>query len=206
MIDSINHVDELVLSINNFIRETIIPYEKDPRNEDHGPNPSLRKELIYEGSKAGLIAPQLPSSLGGYDLNHKEMAKIFRASGYSLLGPIAMNIMAPDEGNMHLLEKVATPEQQEQFLKPLAAGETRSAFLMTEPDGGAGSDPSMMSTIAEKNGSDWIINGRKTFITGGDGAAFGIIMAKTGESATMFLTDMQSPGIEIDRILETIDV
>ena len=199
------NIQELVDSVNDFIREIVIPYEKDPRNEDHGPNESLRSALIEEGRKANLIAPQLPGWLGGHNLNHKDMAKIFRASGYSTLGPIAMNIMAPDEGNMHLLEKVATPEQQEHFLVPLAAGETRSAFLMTEPDGGAGSDTSMMATMAIEDGDYWVINGRKTFITGGDGAAFGIIMAKTRESATMFLADMETPGIEIDRVLETID-
>ncbi len=130
---------------------------------------------------------------------------MFRAAGYSPLGPIALNIMAPDEGNMHLLHKVATPEQQERFLQPLAAGTIRSAFLMTEPDGGAGSDPGMLATMAEKDGDDWVINGRKSFITGGEGAGFGIIMAKTGASATMFLADMNTPGISIERVLDTID-
>ena len=205
MSNNTEQVNALVDSVNEFIREVVIPYEKDPRNEDHGPSASLRDELVAAGRAAGLIAPQLPESLGGKGLNNREMAPVFRAAGYSPLGPIALNIMAPDEGNMHLLEVVATPEQQERFLRPLAAGDIRSAFLMTEPDGGAGSDPSMMATTAVRDGDDWVINGRKTFITGGEGAGFGIIMARTETSATMFLADMDTPGISIERVLETID-
>jgi acyl-CoA dehydrogenase len=130
---------------------------------------------------------------------------VFRSAGYSTLGPIALNIMAPDEGNMAMLEKVASKEQKEKFLRPLAAGKVRSAFLMTEPDGGAGSDPSMMKTTAVQDGNHWVINGMKTLITGAEGAAFGIIMAKTGHGATMFLADMKTPGIRIERVLDTID-
>tara|TARA_A100001037_G_scaffold306189_1_gene349748 strand:- start:4462 stop:5634 length:1173 start_codon:yes stop_codon:yes gene_type:complete len=205
MSDNNEQLGSLVASVDAFIRDVVIPYESDPRNEDHGPSESLRRELVEAAHTAGLVAPQLPEWLGGHGLSHRATAAVFRAAGYSPLGPVAMNIMAPDEGNMHLLEKVATSEQQERFLKPLASGAIRSAFLMTEPDGGAGSDPSMMSTIAERDGDDWVITGRKTFITGGKGAGFGIIMAKTGESATMFLADMDTPGISIDRILDTID-
>ncbi len=195
----------IVESVNQFIRDVVIGFEKDPRNADHGPSESLREELVRAAHDAGLVAPQLPVSLGGKGLTHRETAAVFRAAGYSPLGPVAMNIMAPDEGNMHLLDKVATPEQRERFLQPLASGAIRSAFLMTEPDGGAGSDPSMMATTAKQDGDDWVINGRKTFITGGDGAGFGIIMARTDQSATMFLADMDSPGISIERVLETMD-
>jgi acyl-CoA dehydrogenase len=116
-----------------------------------------------------------------------------------------MNCMAPDEGNMHLLERVATHEQKQRFLAPLAAGTVRSAFLMTEPDGGAGSDPDMLATTARLDGGDWVIDGRKWLITGAVGAQFGIVMARTGEHATMFLTDMVAPGISIERVLDTLD-
>lgn len=196
---------ELVEAVDDFIRAEVIPLERDPRNESHGPSAGLRSELVAAGRAAGLLAPQLPPTLGGRGLTHRQTAAVFRAAGYSPLGPIALNIMAPDEGNMHLLEKVATPAQQDRFLRPLAAGETRSAFLMTEPHPGAGSDPSMMETTAVQDGDDWVINGRKTFITGGEGAAFGIIMARTDTSATMFLADMDTPGISIERVLDTID-
>lgn len=196
----------LVERVESFVRETVIPYEKDPRNASgHGPSGDLVAELRAHARKAGLLAPHVGKEWGGLGLSHLEVAAVFRAAGYSPLAPVAMNCMAPDEGNMHLLEKVASSQQKERFLRPLAEGRTRSAFLMTEMDGGAGSDPSMLQTVAEKSGEDWVINGSKGFITGAQGAAFGIIMAKTGAGATMFLSDMDAPGIRIERILDTID-
>jgi acyl-CoA dehydrogenase len=116
-----------------------------------------------------------------------------------------MNCMAPDEGNMHLLHMVATPEQKQRYLAPLVAGNIRSAFLMTEPDGGAGSDPEMLATTARLDGDQWVIDGRKWLITGAVGATFGIIMARTGSQATMFLTGMEAPGITLERVLDTLD-
>lgn len=196
---------ELEARTQAFIRETIIPYERDPRLTAHGPAEELVHELRAKARAAGLLAPQVGEEWGGYGLCHREIATVLRASGYSMLGPVAMNCMAPDEGNMHLLEKVATREQKERFLKPLAAGRIRSAFLMTEPDGGAGSDPSMLQTSGTQSGRDWVISGRKWLITGAQGAGFGIIMAKTGTSATMFLADMATPGIVVERVLNTID-
>ena len=188
-----------------FIREVIIPYERDPRLSAHGPSDALCEELRARAREAKLFAPQLSPEWGGLGLSYREIATVFRASGYSTLGPIAMHCMAPDEGNMHLLEKVANHEQQQRFLAPLAAGKTRSAFLMTEPDGGAGSDPSMLKTTATKDGSQYVISGRKWLITGAQGAGFGIVMARTGDAATMFLVDMQDPNIVIERVLDTID-
>ncbi|WP_213958937.1 MULTISPECIES: acyl-CoA dehydrogenase family protein [unclassified Variovorax] len=196
---------ELAQHVLRFVRETVIPYEKDPRNHGHGPSEDLVHELRAHARNAGLLAPQLPAEYGGQGLTHLQTAAVFRAAGYSPLGPVALNIMAPDEGNMHLLERVATPSQKERFLRPLAAGEVRSAFLMTEPDGGAGSDPSMLKTEAVRDGNDWLISGRKWLITGAVGAGFGIVMARTEERATMFLVDMASPGIAIERVLDTID-
>ena len=188
-----------------FVRDVVIPYERDPRCTTHGPSDELVRELRDHARAAGLLAPQVGEEWGGQGLCHREIATVLRASGYSMLGPIAMNCMAPDEGNMHLLERVATPAQKERFLRPLAAGEVRSAFLMTEPDGGAGSDPSMLRTTARQDGREWVISGRKWLITGARGAAFGIIMARTEQAATMFLADMNTPGIVIERVLNTID-
>jgi acyl-CoA dehydrogenase len=197
---------DLEARTQKFIRDVVIPYEKDPRLGAHGPSPELVAELREHARAAGLLAPQVPEEWGGYGLNHRETATVLRASGYSLLGPLAMNCSAPDEGNMHLLDKVATPAQKAQFLAPLAAGTVRSAFLMTEPDGGAGSDPDMLSTTARLDGDHWVINGRKWLITGATGASFGIVMARTGDHATMFLTDMNAKGIVIERVLDTMDV
>jgi acyl-CoA dehydrogenase len=189
----------------DFIKNVIIPFERDPRLTSHGPSAELVTQLRELARSAGLLAPQAPERWGGLGLSHREIATVFRASGYSLLGPVAMNCMAPDEGNMHLLDKVATPEQQQRFLAPLVAGECRSAFLMTEPDGGAGSDPQMLKTTATRQGNGWSINGRKWLITGAPGAAFAIIMARTEGGATMFLADMNTPGIVVERVLNTID-
>jgi acyl-CoA dehydrogenase len=131
---------------------------------------------------------------------------VFEEAGYSLLGPLAMNVSAPDEGNMHLLEVVATEAQKHRYLAPLAAGSARSCFCMTEPAPGAGSDPAALRTTARRDGADFVIDGEKWFITGADGAAFAIIMAAGDDGrATMFLTEMDAPGIEYVRTMDSLD-
>ena len=190
----------------SFIRDQIIPYEKDARQNAHGPSEELRKELITLARKAGLLAPHASVEMGGLGLSHVEKALVFEEAGYSSLGPTAMNIHAPDEGNIHLLEEIATPEQKECWLRPLVAGEIRSCFAMTEPSPGAGSDPSMLMTTAKKDGDDYLINGQKWFITGADGADFVIIMARGEDgSATMFLSNMSARGIELVRNMDAMD-
>lgn len=198
-------ISELVARTAHFIEDVVIPCERDERIGSHGPSDALVHEWRSEARNRGLIAPHLPSRWGGQGLCHAETAQLFRAAGYSPFGPVAMNIAAPDEGNMHLLDRVATEQQQARFLHPLATGTIRSTFLMTEPDGGAGSDPSLLRTEARRVGDDWLISGRKWLITGIEGAGFAIIMARTGESATMFLTDLPVPGLEIERVLDTLD-
>ena len=193
-----------------FVTEKIIPYEKDLRVTTHGPTDELRLELNELAREAGLFAPHVAEKWGGMGLNHTDMAIVFEAAGYSPLGPVALHCAAPDEGNMNLLAKVATPEQQETYLKPLASGETRSCFNMTEP-GGAGSDPTMLETTAVPDGNHFVINGRKWFITGANGAAFTIIMAHVPDGhgmqsgPTMFLAPMDADGICIERSQETMD-
>jgi acyl-CoA dehydrogenase len=144
-------------------------------------------------------------------LSQRDTASVLIRTGLSPLGPLACNTNAPDEGNMYLLGKAASLTQKQRFLAPLVRGEARSAFLMTEPaaDQGAGSDPSMLQTSAKRVGEDWIINGRKTFITGLRGARVGIVMANTGTAdaveASMFLVDLPDPAIRVERVLNTID-
>lgn len=207
MSDVANEADvtKLVERVQEFVRQRVIPYERDPRNNSsHGPEESLVREMRVAASDAGLLTPHIRPD--GAHLSHRDTARVFRAAGYSLLGPVALNVMAPDEGNMFLLGKIATPAQQDRFLRPLIGGGVRSAFLMTEPDGGAGSDPNMLKTTARLDGKEWVINGRKTFISGALGASVGIVMARTAEdAATMFLFDMKSPGLHIERVLDTID-
>ncbi len=189
-----------------FIREKIVPLEGDKRQTEHGPTEEFRQELVRLGTDAGLIAPHVGTEYGGLGLTHFGKALVFEEAGYSLLGPLALNIFAPDEGNMHLLEAVATEEQKERWLRPLAAGKIRSCFCMTEPSPGAGSDPAALSTTAVKDGNHYVITGDKWFITGAEGAAVAIIMAKGEDGqATMFLSDMTAPGIEIVRTMHSLD-
>lgn len=189
-----------------FIADKIIPLEKDPRCTPHGPTEDLRDEMITLGREAGLLSSHMSEEFGGLGLDHMSKAILFEEAGYSPLGPVALNIAAPDEGNMHMLHEIATPEQKERWLKPLAAGHIRSCFCMTEPSPGAGSDPSMLQTTAQRDGDDYIINGLKWFITGAQGAQFAIIMAKLDDgNATMFLADMNSPGIHIERTMDALD-
>ena len=199
-------LDELRARTAAFVRDKIIPLETDPRQGRHGPTDAFRRELNALAAAAGLLAPHVGTEWGGLGLSHVGKALVFEEAGYSLLGPLAMNISAPDEGNMHLLEAVATPEQKERFLRPLAAGQVRSCFCMTEPAPGAGSDPAALATTARRDGNHWVISGVNWFITGAEGAAFAIIMAKGEDGqATMFLADMDSPGIEVVRAMDSLD-
>ncbi|MBP0620560.1 acyl-CoA dehydrogenase family protein [Cupriavidus consociatus] len=195
--------------VERFVRDVVVPYERDPRCESHGPTPELVAELRDKARAAGVMTPHILPD--GSHLSQRETAAVLMRSGLSPLGPVAVNTMAPDEGNMFLLGKVATTAQQQRFLSPLVRGEARSAFFMTEPaeDGGAGSDPSMLQTTAQRDGDEWVIRGRKKFITGAEGAAVGIVMARTGDGeraqATMFLVDLPHPAIRIERLIDTID-
>ncbi|WP_150302620.1 acyl-CoA dehydrogenase family protein [Pseudomonas saliphila] len=197
---------ELRQRTRDFIAEQVIPLERDSRQTPHGPNEELRNELVERARRAGLLTPHASKELGGLGLSHRAKAIVFEEAGYSPLGPIALNIHAPDEGNIHMMEVVANDAQKDRWLKPLIDGRIRSCFAMTEPDPGAGSDPSMMNTTAVKDGDDYVINGRKWFITGASGAGFAIIMAKMEDGkATMFLTDTDRPGFNIQRMMDSLD-
>jgi acyl-CoA dehydrogenase len=196
-----------------FIRDEVIPQER--LVDDHKGLPAERlAELRTKARAARLYAPHMPTEWGGLGLNMREMSVVFEQAGRSLLGPLALNCSAPDEGNMHLLEIVASPTQQEKYLRPLVAGTIRSCFSMTEPPPGAGADPSMLRTRAVRRGDGWVIDGDKWYISGADGAAFTICMALTGEQgerrvrrprATMFLVDTDNPGFRIVRRIPSLD-
>jgi acyl-CoA dehydrogenase len=196
--------------VRAFVADRIVPYETDPRVTRHGPNEDLRTELVELAREAGLLTFQAPHALGGREPSHVEQAVLFEAAGWSTLGPIALNCAAPDEGNMFLLSKIANPEQTEQFLVPVIDGRQRSVFAMTEPEG-AGSDPNQLSTEAVFDGTDYVINGCKWLITGASGAKTWIIMARVAPNShgadgpTLFLCEGETPGIEIERIMNTMD-
>lgn len=198
---------EIAARVEAFVRDVVVPYERDPRRDHHG---APLDELVYEmrehARAAGVLTPHILAD--GSHLTQQETALVLIKSGLSPLGPLACNTMAPDEGNMYLLGHKATEEQKDHFLKPLVEGRARSAFFMTEPseDNGAGSDPSMMLTTCRQDGNHWVISGRKTFITGADGASVGIVMAKAEDGgACMFLVDLPDPAIRIDDVPNTID-
>ena len=197
---------EIADKVEAFVREVIIPYERDTRRDHHGaPLDELVHEMREKARGAGVLTPHvLPD---GSHLDQRETAAVLIRSGLSPLGPLACNTMAPDEGNMYLLGKVGSPELKQRFLSQLIDGRGRSAFFMTEPaeDGGAGSDPSMMKTHCHQDGNHWVVNGRKTFITGAQGASVGIVMAKAQEGACMFLVDLPDPAIRIEHVPNTID-
>ncbi|MET0363302.1 MAG: acyl-CoA dehydrogenase family protein [Sphingobium sp.] len=195
----------IAAQVEAFVRDVVVPYEQDPRLGAHGPAEDLVTELRDKARAAGVLTPHILPD--GRHLTQRETATVLIPSGLSPLGPVAVNTMAPDEGNMYLLGKVGTEEQKARFLAPLVSGEARSAFFMTEPaaEDGAGSDPSMMKTTCRLDGNHWVINGRKAFITGAQGAKVGIVMAKAEEGACMFLVDLPDPAIRIERVLDTID-
>jgi acyl-CoA dehydrogenase len=202
---------QIAARVEAFVREIIVPYEHDSRRDQHGaPTDELVFEMRDKARAAGLMTPHvLP---GGGHMTQLETAIILQKSGLSPFGALALNTNAPDEGNMYLLGKVGSPQLKEQFLKPMLDGQARSAFFMTEPaeEGGAGSDPSMMKTTCRLDGNHWVINGRKAFITGAQGAKVGIVMAKAegfGDKggACMFLVELPDPAIRIEHVPNTID-
>ena len=191
--------------VETFVREVVVPYEHDPRRGPHGPSDELAVELREKAREAGVLTPHILPD--GSHLTQRDTARVLIRSGLSLLGPLACNTAAPDEGNMYLLGKVGSSELRKRFLTPLVEGRARSAFFMTEPaaGGGAGSDPSMMKTVCRPDGSYWVISGRKAFITGAVGASVGIVMARAEAGACMFLVDLPDPAIRVERVLDTID-
>jgi acyl-CoA dehydrogenase len=202
---SVAPLAELAERTRVFIDEVVIPREPEARGE-HGPSDELRRELQQAARDAGLFTPHVGAEYGGLGLDMRGQAVVFEQAGRSLLGPLALNCAAPDEGNMAMLEKIANQQQLADFLTPLAAGDVRSCFAMTEPAPGAGSDPRALSTTATKTDQGWQIDGEKWFITGALGAAFMIVMARTSpRGATMFLVDAGAPGIEIAEVIDTID-
>lgn len=210
----------LAQRVSDFIREEIIPIEERELGLIHTRadgdriarrDLGLREDLLALGRSAGLLTPQLPVEWGGLGIDALTQADVFEAGGYSLLGPLALNIAAPDEGNMHMIERVASTEQKERWLRPLASGEIRSAFAMTEPAPGTGSDPRALTTRAERAPGCWRIDGEKWFITGARDADVVICMARTsGErgsagGATMFLVPGGTKGMDVVRDVGTVD-
>jgi len=198
-------VEDVRQGIRNFVESKVLPLESDPANFDEHEN--IRQDLLdglrEKAKQAGLWCPQIPKERGGLGLRVTGWAACYEEMGRSIFGPVVFNCAAPDDGNMFLLSRVGTEVQKERWLQPIIDGKVRSAFAMTEPAPGAGSDPSLMQTRAEKQGDRWIVNGHKWFITGAGVAQHFILMAKTSDDArkglTAFLVNRDTPGLEILR-------
>lgn len=205
-------LDAVIARTRTFVRETVLPLDDEHDGDIAAAGgDDVRRSLQEAARQAGVFAPHAPTELGGLGLGMVDRAPVFEEAGYSLFGPLALNIAAPDEGNIHLLDHLAVGDQRDRFLAPLARGQVRSAFAMTEPAPGAGSDPTALSTSATKVDGGWLVNGHKWFITGADGASFFITMARTsgeiGEAggATMLLMPTDTEGLTVGRHLKSLD-
>ncbi|QLD85674.1 acyl-CoA dehydrogenase family protein [Natronomonas halophila] len=187
-----------------FLDEVVIPKERSLASGGTVSAGTVR-ELREQAREYGVYAPQIPEEYGGLGLSFRESLPVFEVAGRSLLGPIALRVDAPDEGNMHTLELAGSDLQKEQYLRPLVDGDIKSAFAMTEPSPGAGSDPKMLRSRAEKDGDEWVIDAHKWWTTQGVEADVFIVLARTDPDASaydgcsLFLVDADAPGVEVVR-------
>ena len=198
-------LEDLRKRVGAFVEEHVLPLEADPENFSEHENIPLKRlaPVQDKAKKAGLWAPQSPKEFGGMALPITSWAVMYEEAARSIFGALALNCMAPDDGNMSLLARVGTPAQKELWLRPIVDGKVKSAFAMTEPAPGGGSDPSMIRTFAERQGNKWVIRGRKWFITGAGEAANFIVVARTSDDKrrglTAFLFHRDQPGWRVVR-------
>ncbi len=198
-------LDSLRKRVAALVEERIMPLEADRANYDGHENIRLDmlEDVRTEVKRAGLWAPQMPRYRSGLGQTIAGIAVLYEEMGRSIFGPVCFNCAAPDDGNMQVLEKVATDEQKREWLQPIVDGAVRSAFIMTEPAPGSGSDPSMMRTSAHRDRDDWVIEGHKWFITGAGEAAHFILIARTSDDErrglSAFLFHHDDPGWRILR-------
>ncbi len=199
--------------VRAFIDDHVLPVEADRANWNEYDNIKLaeRDALRDKARAAGLWAPQMPEARGGLGLTMAGQAVFYEEASRSIFGASAFNCAAPDDGNMRLLEQVGTEDQKTRWLQPIIDGKVNSAFAMTEPHPGAGSDPAMMLTRAEKRGDHWLVSGRKWYISGADIAQHFILIARTDDNLdekrrhlSAFLFDRDQPGWRIVRRIENM--
>ena len=191
--------------IKEFVRDEVYPLEPEfLRRPFRELTPALQAKR--EQVKAmGLWAPHLPVAHGGLGLTLSEFALVSEELGRTPIGHYLFNCQAPDIGNMEILMDHGTPEQKERYFEPLARGEVRSCFSMTEPEH-PGSNPTWMSTTAVKDGDDYVINGHKWFTSSAEGASFAIVMAITDsettnryQRASQIIVPIPTPGFQLVR-------
>ncbi|MDN5567161.1 MAG: acyl-CoA dehydrogenase family protein [Paracoccus sp. (in: a-proteobacteria)] len=198
-------LEALRARISDFVEERIIPHESDRTAYDgHGNiKNTLLQDLRAQARQQGLWCLQLPERDGGMAVGLQGMAVCYEEMNRSIFGPVVFNSAAPDDGNMMVLSKLGTAAQRDRWLAPIADGKVRSAFAMTEPAPGGGSDPSMIQTRAELRGNHYVVTGRKWFITGADGAQHFMLLARTSDgpkdALTAMMFDAEQPGWRIVR-------
>ncbi|WP_088146187.1 acyl-CoA dehydrogenase family protein [Achromobacter denitrificans] len=191
--------------VRDFVDRELIPLEADRANYDDHENiaEAALERMRARVREAGLWALQMPRELGGQGLPMAGLAACYEEMNRSIFGPVCFNAAAPDDGNMRVLAQVARPDQKARWLQPIIDGKVRSAFVMTEPHPGSGSDPSMMRTTATLKNGKWVVNGRKWFITGAGVARHFILIARTSEDSrkglSAFLFHADQPGWRIER-------
>jgi acyl-CoA dehydrogenase len=204
------HITALAERVRAFVEREVVPLEAELQRTNAPLTVAQVQALRQKARDEGIFAPTMPPDLGGLGLTIAEWVPVLEAAGRSLLAPLAIHCAAPDEGNMHTLHHFANDEQKERYLRPLAKGEIFSGFSMTEPPPGAGSDPTMLSTRAVREGDEWVINGRKWYTSNGEVADFLLIMALTDpemgahKGSTIFLAPITTEGITIVRDVPTM--
>ncbi len=200
------HIKDCQKRIRSFVNEHIIPVESIADAYDEGENiaSSYLSPLREKAKREGLWAMQMPTDRGGGGLGTVGMAACYEEMGRSIFGPVVFNSAAPDDGNMYVLNKVASEAQKERWLQPIIDGKVRSALAMTEPAPGSGSDPlGMMLTRAEKVRDKWVVHGHKWFITGAGVAEHFMLLARTSDDPrkglTAFMFHRDDPGWELVR-------
>jgi acyl-CoA dehydrogenase len=184
-----------------FMDEHVYPVEQALDREDDEAE-ALVGELRARAKSEELWAPHLPPEAGGTGQGFLVYAYLNEEIGRSVWAQLVFGCQAPDAGNGEILHLYGTDEQKREWLAPLVAGEIRSFFSMTEPDV-SGSDPTSLRTRAVRDGDDWVIDGRKWFSSGAEGAAFGIVMAVTDpdaephKRATQIIVPADADGVEI---------
>jgi acyl-CoA dehydrogenase len=194
-------LDELRGRYRAFMEEHVYPAEEALDREDDDAE-RLVGELRARAKAQGLWAPHLPPEAGGTGLGFLVYAYLNEEIGRSVWAQLVFGCQAPDAGNGEILHLYGSEEQRQRWLAPLVAGEIRSFFSMTEPDV-PGSDPTTLRTRGVRDGDEWVIEGRKWFSSGAEGAAFGIVMAVTDPNAephrraTQIIVPADTPGVEI---------
>lgn len=195
----------LLARLRRFMDEEVIPRETPALAHDLDAIEQVARELRAPARTAGVYLPQLPPDWGGLGLSWRDRSVFLEEAGRSFLGPLALNCAPPDQPNMINLLQHGTPAQLDRYLQPLAEGNVRSCFAMTEPEPGAGSDPSMLATTARRTADGWVLDGHKWFISGAVGAGFALVLARAEEGATLFIVEAGTPGFTVERAIGGID-